>query len=137
VNFSVSHNGPFSPLDVRYLGKFCGRDQFLLLSNFGYYPASGESIEVPFGFIFDFDSVPRLPLVYWLLKGRATQSSAVHDFLYETKTVSRRAADQVFLQAMRDEGVAWYYRIPIYLGVRIGGWLGWNRPGVHPNLPEL
>jgi hypothetical protein len=129
-------SGPFTDLDTRYLGIHRGREQHLLLQQFVYFPDAGPPITVPEGFIFDWDSVPRLPLVYMFLKNRTKAAAAIHDYLYEVKPVTRRKADILFLRAMRDEGVKWYYRFPIYAGVRIGGWLGWNRPGTHPNLPE-
>lgn len=83
---------------------------------------------VPVGFASDFDSVPRLPFVYWRLKSRAPVDAAVlHDWLYRQGTPSRAEADHVFYVAMATRGVPWRYRFPIWLGVRLGGWLPWRR----------
>ena len=39
-------------------------------------------ITLPRGFVTDYDSVPRLPLAYWLLGGKRHKAAVVHDFLY-------------------------------------------------------
>ena len=92
----------------------------------------GCDITVPFGFEFDWDSVPRLPIVYLLWKGRAREEACAHDYLYVTGIagcceIERRDADQVMLDAMVYYKRPLRYRMPIYWGVRIGGWRGWNR----------
>jgi hypothetical protein len=97
------------------------------------YPAD-EIVVVPAGFECDLDSVPRLPLAYWLAKGRTVAAAVVHDWLYKSgrlyrggPRVTRAAADRIFLAAMRDEGVAWRHRVLIYAAVRVAGWLPWRR----------
>ena len=79
------------------------------------------------GFEFDWDSVPRIPGVHALVKGRAEKSACLHDWLYRYQPCSRRQADLIFRDAMLEEGVKRRHRWPIYWGVRIGGWRGWNR----------
>ena len=39
--------------------------------------------------------------------------------------VTRRAADRIFRQAMRDEGVAWVKRTLAWAMVRVFGWIPW------------
>jgi len=55
----------------------------------------------------------------------------VHDYLYERghPDLPRKAADDVFLEAMTDEDDPpwWTTRQIMYRAVRLGGWLGWNR----------
>lgn len=88
------------------------------------------------GFEFDWDSVPRLPGLHALLKGRAEKAACYHDWLYRyqerrysrvPQPVTRREADLAFRDAMRAEGVARRHRWLIYAGVRLGGWIGWRR----------
>lgn len=81
----------------------------------------GETIVVPPGFWTDLDSVPRLPLAYWLAKGRARKSAVLHDYLY-TQQFPRKWCDDVMFAAMETEGVGSVYRQMIYAGVRAGGW---------------
>jgi len=92
----------------------------------------GCDITVPYGFEFDWDSVPRLPIVYLLFKGRAKEEACAHDYLYVTGRagcceIERKEADNVMRDAMVYYQRPWYVREPIYLGVRMGGWRGWNR----------
>ena len=84
----------------------------------------GKEITVPKSFTTDLDSIPRIPLLHAWLKGRATKSAVVHDFLYK-KRHNRKEADTIFFVAMREEGVPAWRRWPIYWGVRLGGWLAY------------
>lgn len=98
---------------------------------------------VPRGFITDLDSVPRLPVVWLLLKGRSRAAAVLHDWLYSEGLVSRTDADRVFLDAMRAtaaplpdwlaalpaawatgrlwSGWGWLQRRAIWAGVRLFG----------------
>lgn len=88
----------------------------------------GRAFTVPANFEFDGDSVPRWPLVYWIAKGRSgLKAPCLHDWLYIKQPVSRRQADQAYLAMMKHTGVKLRWRIIHYLGVRIGGWVGWRR----------
>ncbi len=86
-----------------------------------------EVITVPPGFEFDWDSVPRIPGIHALLKGRAEKAACLHDWLYYAQPVSRRKADRIFLDAMVAEGVARLHRWTIFAGVRLGGMLSWRK----------
>jgi hypothetical protein len=97
-----------------------------------YSDRLGTTITVPAGFQFDWDSVPRWPIVYLLFKNRAIEEACAHDYLYVTGRagcceIERIDADQMMLDAMVYYKVKPRYRMPIYWGVRIGGWRGWNR----------
>lgn len=88
----------------------------------------GRDYTVPAGFEFDGDSVPRIPFVYWLTKGRSgLKAPCLHDWLYFKQPVTRRQADKIYLIMMRHYGVRWIWRSLHYTGVRIGGWIGWRR----------
>jgi len=88
----------------------------------------GRAFTVPANFEFDGDSVPRLPFVYLLTKGRSgLKAPCLHDWLYFKQPVTRRQADKIYLIMMRHYGVRWVWRSLHYIGVRIGGWIGWRR----------
>lgn len=88
---------------------------------------------VPAGFLFDWDSLPRLlVLAYAWLQGRMHHAAALHDHLYRQGAwsgveITRGRADRLMWDAMRAEGVAMRHAIPLYLGVRVGGWWGWHK----------
>ena len=80
-----------------------------------------ETFVVPAGYRTDLSSVPRIPVVYWLFGGVADEEGVLHDFLYSTRKVSRKLADEVFAEAMAAMGVPAWRRGPMWLGVRLGG----------------
>jgi len=81
----------------------------------------GGIITVPDGFVTDFASVPRVPFVFWLYGDRAHRESVVHDFLYQTNSVSRKMADDICLEAMKARNKGFFVRWGMWLGVRVGG----------------
>lgn len=88
--------------------------------------STGRKIEVPLGFVTDFASIPRL---FWDLLppwGKYGKAAVLHDYLYSTALFTRAHCDRIFLEAMGTLGVRWITRWTMYLGVRIGGWVGWN-----------
>lgn len=100
--------------------EYIGDGTWKLLSPFAVR-IDGEAYVVPEDSETDLDSVPRLPLAYWLTKGRATKSAVLHDHLYELQK-PRAWADAVMLEAMKVEGVGSVMRNLIFAGVRAGGW---------------
>jgi hypothetical protein len=101
-----------------------------LIKNFSVTLAVGRKITVPAGFKTDFASVPRL---FWRIIppwGRYSAAAVVHDYLYETNSVDRAEADQIFLELMKRLGVPLWKRQLMYRAVRIGGWLPWKK--YHP-----
>ena len=101
-----------------------------LRQEFGYdvgTEGSGETIDVPVGFLTDFASIPR-PL-WWLLPrwGKYGNAAVVHDFCYWMQQYSRRRADYIFLEAMRVLGVKKVAQIAIYVSVRLFGAFAWCR----------
>ena len=82
---------------------------------------------VPEGFITDFASVPKIPVIYQILHDKAKVSAIFHDWLYSEKPCTRREADLAFLEAMEEEGLNFPTRMVMYKGVRIGGWAYWRK----------
>jgi hypothetical protein len=61
-----------------------------------------EPVRVPAGFVFTFDSIPR---VYWSVlrpDGAFAQAAVIHEYLYWTQTRPRAEADEIFKLAMQD-----------------------------------
>jgi hypothetical protein len=79
--------------------------------------ADDRKITVPGGWITDLASVPRLPLAYLVAGGRAPKAAVLHDYLYATQA-GRDYADDVFLAAMRAEGISWCVSRLMYWAVR-------------------
>lgn len=99
-----------------------------LVSPLQFYSKSLKRvIEVPAGFCTDGASVPRLPIIYLAVGGRARRAACIHDYLYAThETRSRRQADIVFLEGMKVDGVSLWARELMYAGVRAGGLISWS-----------
>ena len=94
-------------------------------------------IEVPAGFYTDLASVPRLPIAYLAFGGRAHREATIHDFLYRSDCVpvcTRKQADDVFLEAMKERGKPWHVRYPMYYAVRIGASKNWHQRKVVDRL---
>ena len=109
---------------------------FKLSSNLEYQSEIlGGKIIIPKGFVTDFASVPRIPIIYMLFGDRAHHESVPHDFLYQTHQadvytnesvakvcVSKSMADKVFLEAMKARGKSNFIAKFMYFGVLIGGY---------------
>jgi len=82
---------------------------------------------VPTGFVTDFASIPRIthPIIPKL--GRYNRPAILHDYLYASGDFPRRTADTIFLLAMKNVGVSAARRQIMYLAVRVGGWVPWNK----------
>lgn len=93
-----------------------------------------QLITVPIGFYTDFASIPRLGIVYAMLGDRAHEPAVIHDFLYATAITTRKMADDVLFEAMSTMHLPFWQRLPIYWGVRIGGWHAWNQHRKEGNL---
>jgi hypothetical protein len=60
----------------------------------------GREITVPAGFITNYASVPRLPLIFLVAGDRSFDEAAVHDWLYTSHECTKDQADRVFLEAL-------------------------------------
>ena len=100
--------------------------RFMLLDDLNYQSDLLHiTITAPKGFVTDFASVPRVPIVYELFGDRAHHESVIHDFLYQTHgiriDVPRDMADKVFREAMIVRGKSKFVYTGMYWGVRLGG----------------
>jgi hypothetical protein len=98
-----------------------------IMSPFRYQSdVAGITFSVPAGFTSDLASVPRLPVVYLLTGGRASEAAVIHDWIYTHKMVPRRIADGVLREASAVTGVSWWVRNLMWAGVRAFGWSHWK-----------
>lgn len=87
----------------------------------------GFSVSVPFGFMTDFASIPR---IFWAILppwGRYSLAAIVHDYLYAKQITTRKEADDVLLRIMKASRVSYVARYLIYYAVRIFGSIAWKR----------
>lgn len=101
------------------------------------YEAKSFKCVVPTGWVTDLTSKPEL--FFWIKKeAEHTPASIVHDWCYAKGYVlskslqikvpiSRRRADLIYLQGMKELKVPMLRYWQIYLGVRLGGWRPWRR----------
>jgi Protein of unknown function (DUF1353) len=98
-----------------------------------------EVVDVPVGFRTDGASVPR---IFWNLYppwGPYGKPAGVHDYLYQKRLITQPAsltarryveraeADSILRDAMQVVGIGWWTRHVIYVGVRAGGWVTWDK----------
>lgn len=82
---------------------------------------------VPVGFEHDGPSIPRRLQGIVSKYGNQFQPSIAHDYTYVHDTgLTRKQADQLFLQAMKDKNVPWYRRSVMWAAVRMGGKGRWR-----------
>ena len=82
------------------------------------------TVTVPEGFVFDNESIPRIPILYAWLGRTSDRAGCIHDYLYRDGAyppVRRSVADDVYREANRARQIGWFARNMKKLGVRIGG----------------
>lgn len=105
-----------------------GRGSWSVTEPLVYLTDSGVKYTVPTGFVTDFASVPRLPIVFLFFGDRANESATLHDYLY-TKPhdgLTRAQADSILKEASLSQGVSAWVAWALYLGVRVGGASHWS-----------
>lgn len=116
-------------LDTRLVDE--KKDHHKLLAPFGFFSdLLGEAILVPAGFVTDFASVPRIIGAWLLYGGKGKRAAVIHDWTYSSQMVSRSVADAIFEEALKaSQYDAWEVK-GMYAGVRLGGWVAWNKKNV-------
>jgi hypothetical protein len=96
--------------------------------DFGYdvgEEGSGNTIDVPIGFMTDFASIPR-PLWVILPKwGKYGNAAVIHDYCYWEQKRSRPESDRIFREAMGILNVSSCTSFVMYWAVRLFGWGAW------------
>ena len=83
-----------------------------------------RAVTVPEGFITDFASVPRIPVIYAMVGNCSHRAAVIHDYLYRINPipeVTRKIADAVFDEAMSVKAIPKWRRWMMWVGVRLGG----------------
>lgn len=140
-------------LRVERLPNKNGRKQWQLTDWLIYESTTIGLILVPPGYVTDFASVPRLPLIYFLFGGQSDEEATLHDYLYSVphstgtgQVVTRDLADKLLRGAryacsrvdMSDyEKVSvfnllanvWAYVSAwcFWVAVRFAGWYYWQK----------
>src|SRR5471032_1137669 len=108
-----------------------GRGIWRITEPLQYYSALlGRIITVEPGFLTDYASVPRYPLLYWMFGDTSHMAAVIHDWLFHHHEVCDEAmANKVLLEAMAVEGIPAWRRAGIYAGVALGGKSSWEEDG--------
>jgi hypothetical protein len=131
-----------TPLRVQKVGYDKeGRPLWRVLEELVYSSDNFGICEVPTGFITNFASVPRLPVIFLIAGDRAHEQATLHDYEYTVRRRSREDADAIFLEALQAETVipaeydkpvpGWMARM-MYQAVRIGGQSSWEADSLVP-----
>lgn len=115
--------GFLKPLDLRAYRP----GEWVVLSVLIYVALNALRYTVPRGFITDLASIPRLLRGLYSQTGLSRRAAVLHDYLYCLQCTTRAEADALFLEALAAEGVGWFTRYSMFLAVRSGGWVYWNR----------
>lgn len=81
-----------------------------------------EPVYVSEGFVTDFASVPRVPVVYLFMNDVGQPAAVIHDYLYRFHPCTRAEADAVLDEALKVLGVSWWRRKSMWAAVRLAGW---------------
>ena len=116
--------------DVLVVSPLADGRTWVTQKEFGYdvgKEGSGDSIDVPIGFMTDFASVPR-PLWAFLPRwGKYGNAAVIHDWCYweQKRTRNRKKSDEIFREAMEALKVPKWKILLMYWAVRLGGGLAW------------
>lgn len=95
-----------------------------------YFTHLGTAITVPVGYSTDLASVPRFA---WRIvrpdHPTARRAAVVHDFIYTnlTDVYLKRHADEIFHEALLEDGTNRFLAYLMYCAVRIGGKGNWSK----------
>lgn len=95
-----------------------GNNEWKLLEGMDFV-VFDQKWHVPEGFITDFASIPKVfHAIFSPWNMKHGPAAILHDYLYQYKPVTRKTADDIFLEAMRLYGVGWLKRHIFYSAVR-------------------
>ena len=118
---------------MKFIGKLITKDldddMWEIMVSYAFVDSKGVRHYVLKEFKSNGASIPRL---LWSIVGtpRATdmaQSAVLHDFKYRYGGVSRKRADQLLREGMKVLGAPWWKRQIVYAGIRIGGFVIWEK----------
>ena len=86
-----------------------------------YSKVADMEIVVPAGFPTDLATVPKIPVIYEVFRDEAVKASIIHDYLYLSKIVSRKMADDIFREAGFASNVTTWKMQMMWAAVRVFG----------------
>ena len=108
--------------ETKFRAEFKPPNSWVLTKPLVYSSERFGRIVVPAGFDTDLASIPQGAQSFISKVGKHTAPSVVHDWLYvsapERNEATRKRADQIFLEAMKAEGVGLVTRFIMYRAVR-------------------
>lgn len=104
-----------------------GRDRELVepLRYFSEY-ANKELVALK-GMKTDYGSIPKILHSVLSPTGKPTYAYVIHDMLYQDGIYSKKVSDKILDEAMKILGTGWFKRKTIMTGLKIGGWVAWNK----------
>jgi len=84
-------------------------------------------ILVPAFFETDLGSIPQFLQGIFPKDGKAMYAYILHDYLYATGLFTRSESDAILEEAMKSLGVSWWRRKSVKAGLKMGGWVAWNK----------
>ena len=81
----------------------------------------------PLGMKTDYGSIPKILHNVLSPTGKPTYAFVIHDMLYQTGLYNKRISDKILDEAMTLLGVGWFKRKTIMSGLKLGGWVAWNK----------
>lgn len=118
-----------TPLVVKHIDGRTWEVTERFVYHIGCYP-SRNIVTVKQGFRTDFASIPRL---FWALlppTGLYGKAAVIHDWLYREQSfinLTRKWADEIFLEGMLVLGVPKWKAKTMYYAVRAFGWNAWRK----------
>lgn len=102
-------------------------NRFELLQDVVITLSNGQEITIAAGYKTDFASVPRLLWGIVSTVGKHNLATLIHDWIYDNRIGTRKAADLEMLYWLRKSGVSDVKAYMMYVAVRIGGKSWWDR----------
>ena len=102
---------------------------WVLRKEFGYdigQEGSGDTIDVPLGFMTDFASIPRIFRFLVSKWGKHGNAAVLHDYCYWSQNRSREESDRILKEAMEVSKTKAWRVFLIYWAVRLGGAFAWS-----------
>ena len=84
-------------------------------------------ILVPAFFETDLGSIPQFLQGIFPKDGKAMYAYILHDYLYAKGLFTRSESDAILEEAMKSLGVSWWRRKSVKAGLKMGGWVAWNK----------
>ena len=86
-----------------------------------------KTIKVPLYMLTDLGSIPQVLQGIFPKDGKAMFAYILHDCLYQSGILTRKQSDDVLEEAMNTLGVTWWRRKSVREGLRVGGFIAWNK----------